>query len=755
MKGSNKGKNNKFFLHNKSKKKERILKGTIRAVRGNVAFFYSEEGILSAEISTRLLNTAMAGDSVEIKTYGKSKSGIPEGEVLKITKRAKNFFVGTIEKNEKETLVIPDDRKVRIVVKIPQDKSANLKNGDKVKIRTTKWNSYPNYSEGEVVTILGKKGENSTEMHSIAIDKGFEVDFPEKVTEEANKIFNENRTIPEVEYSKRKDLRNTLTFTIDPKTAKDFDDAISFKRLPNLPAPRPGIFFVYVILCGNDSFYIGQTSDLKKRWDEHSNGTGTEHTKNFGVKDVIHYEEFSSREEAVKREQDLKTGFGRKWLKREYLAGRTRQAGGNFEIGVHIADVSHYVTEKSELDKEAYKRGCSVYLPDRTIPMLPFELSDNLCSLNEGEEKLAFSAIFEMDSHAKIHSKWFGKTIIKSAKRFTYESAQELINAKSGTHFDELDTLNKISKVLRKEKWQKGAIDFEQEEVAFELDENGKPIRIYKKERLDTHKLVEEFMLLANREVAEFVYKHEKKTGKLFPLPYRIHDLPDKDRIAELSVFVKALGHELIIGKNGSVTGKDMQALFAQVEGKAEEALVKTAAIRSMAKAIYSVKNIGHFGLAFEYYAHFTSPIRRYPDLLVHRILNKILSGESVGEKNFAFYENASRHSTDQEIKASEAEREGRKYKQVEFMQDKVGKTFDGLITGVTEWGIYAEDTETKAEGMIKLSSLGDDYYVLDPKKYAIVGEKTKRTFTLGQKIKIKLVSTDLDRKVMDYEIIQ
>jgi ribonuclease R len=656
--------------HREENKKNKILKGTIRAVRGNVAYFYSEKGILEAEISTRLLNTAMAGDSVEIKTFGKSKGGKPEGEVIKIIKRAKNFFVGTIEKTDKMTLVIPDDRKMKTTIEIPlektnilganNDRTKNLNNGDKVKVRITKWNQYPNNSIGEIINILGKKGENSAEMHSIAIDKGFEVDFPEKVTEEANKIFQANKTVPQEEYSKRKDLRNTLTFTIDPKTAKDFDDAISFKKLDN----------------------------------------------------------------------------------------------GNFEIGVHIADVSHYVTEKSELDKEAYKRGCSVYLPDRTIPMLPFELSDNLCSLNEGEEKLAFSAIFEMDSKAKVHSKWFGKSIIKSAKRFSYESAQELIDEKKDLHFEELNTLNVISKILRKEKWLKGAIDFEQEEVAFELDESGKPIRIYKKERLDTHKLVEEFMLLANKEVAEFVYKHEKKTGKLFPLPYRIHDLPDKDRIAELSIFVKALGHELIIGKNGSITGKDMQALFAQVEGKAEEALVKTAAIRSMAKAIYSVKNIGHFGLAFEYYAHFTSPIRRYPDLLVHRILNKILSGESVGEKNFAFYENASRHSTDQEIKASEAEREGRKYKQVEFMQDKVGKTFDGLITGVTEWGIYAEDTETKAEGMIKLSSLGDDYYVLDPKKYAIVGEKTKRTFTLGQKIKIKLVSTDLDRKTMDYEII-
>ncbi|MCX6717971.1 MAG: RNB domain-containing ribonuclease, partial [Candidatus Taylorbacteria bacterium] len=323
--------------HREENKKNKILKGTIRAVRGNVAYFYSEQGILEAEISTRLLNTAMAGDSVEIKTFGKSKGGKPEGEVIKIIKRAKNFFVGTIEKTDKMTLVIPDDRKMKTTIEIEKDKTKNLNNGDKVKVRITKWNQYPNNSIGEIINILGKKGENSAEMHSIAIDKGFEVDFPEKVTEEANKIFQTNKTVPQEEYSKRKDLRNTLTFTIDPKTAKDFDDAISFKKLDN----------------------------------------------------------------------------------------------GNFEIGVHIADVSHYVTEKSELDKEAYKRGCSVYLPDRTIPMLPFELSDNLCSLNEGEEKLAFSAIFEMDSKAKVHSKWFGKSIIKSAKRFTYESAQEVIDSGS------------------------------------------------------------------------------------------------------------------------------------------------------------------------------------------------------------------------------------------------------------------------------------------------------------------------------------
>jgi ribonuclease R len=650
-------KNNKskFSSKNRQKITEKILAGTIKYVRGNMATFLSDQGAQEIEISTRDLNTAMALDKVEVKVFGRNF-----GKVVKVLSRNKKIFVGTIEMSDKGIFVIPDDRKIRLIVKIAKEKTGEIKDKDKVLVRITKWKNVPDYSEGEIIESIGEKGENNAEMSSIVLDKGFEIGFPEKVANEAQKIFENNKTIPKEEFAKRKDLRDTLTFTIDPKTAKDFDDAISFKKLAN----------------------------------------------------------------------------------------------GNYEIGVHIADVSYYVREKSELDKEALKRGCSVYLPDRTIPMLPFELSDNLCSLNENEEKLAFSAIFEIDKKAKVISKWFGKSVIKSAKRFTYESAQEAINDKSIKYHEELAELNRLAKIMRKEKAQKGAIDFEQDETAFELDEKGFPIRIYKKERLDTHKLVEEFMLLANREVAEFVYKYEKKTGRPIPLPYRIHDLPDKDRIAELAIFVRALGHELFIGKNGTVTGKDMQALFAQVEGKAEESLVKTAAIRSMAKAIYSVKNIGHFGLAFEYYAHFTSPIRRYPDLLVHRLLQRILTGDKVAERDWAFYENAARHSTDQEIKASEAERDGRKYKQVEFMQNKIGQIFDGTITGVTEWGIYAEDSATRAEGMIKLSSLGDDYYVLDAKKYRIVGEKTKKTYTLGQSVKIKLVNTDLDRKTMDYDII-
>ena len=413
--------------------KIKIIKGKIRAIRGHTAYFISDEDNTTVEISTRQINTAMAGDKVEIKLFKKNKAGFHEGEVIRVLSRAKNYFVGVISISDKGMIVIPDDRRVKVSVKIESGKKGTLKDNDKVRVKVTKWVSFPGYSEGEVVTLLGKKGDNSTEMNSIAIDKGFNIDFPEQVLKESEKVFELNKTVSKEEIAKRKDLRDTLTFTIDPKTAKDFDDAISFKKLQN----------------------------------------------------------------------------------------------GNFEIGVHIADVSHYVTEKSELDKEAYERGCSVYLPDRTIPMLPFELSDNLCSLSEGDEKLAFSAIFEIDKNAKVLSKWFGKSVIKSAKRFTYESAQEILDKKSGQpaktgipvspgkYFEELDTLNKIAKLFRKEKFQKGAMDFEQDEVAFELDAQGKPIRIYKKQRLDTHKLVEEYMLLANKEVAEYVYKFEKKSWEI------------------------------------------------------------------------------------------------------------------------------------------------------------------------------------------------------------------------------------------------
>jgi ribonuclease R len=429
---------------------------------------------------------------------------------------------------------------------------------------------------------------------------------------------------------------------------------------------------------------------------------------------------------------------------------------GNFEVGVHIADVSHYVTPGSALDKESADRAFSVYLVDRTIPMLPEVLSNDLCSLNPLEEKLAFSAVFKMNLNGDVLERWFGKTVIKSKKRFSYEEAQAVLDAESGPFVTELQTLNGMAKKMAKRKKEAGAIEFEKDEIKFELDKDGRPIRIIKKSRMDTHKLVEEFMLLANREVAKYMFEQNKNFGgNNIGLMYRVHDVPNPERIADLAIFLKALGYNLPVDEDGDVTAQDLNNLLNQVTGKPEETLIKTAAVRTMSKAIYSPINTGHFGLAFDYYTHFTSPIRRYPDLLVHRIVFSYLQGKQMDQKTLQHLENSALKSSQREVSAAEAERESIKYKQAEYMQDHIGQAFEGIISGVTKFGLFVVLNDTLSEGMIHISKLGNDFFTFDEKKYAVIGERTGKKFTLGDPIKVKIEKIDLDKKAIDMSLAE
>ena len=654
----------------KLKPKHAYMEGNIDITSGGAAYILSETDEDDIYIAPRNVKNALHGDRVKIYLYARHKHQKLEGEVVEIIKRAKTEFAGTVQMSGKYAFVVPDSPKMLVDIFIPQHLINNAKHGQKVIAEISDWPKGTKNPIGKITKLLGWPGENDVEMNSILSEYGFPLSFPGRVEEESQKI---PEIIPAEEIKKRKDFRNTTTFTIDPADAKDFDDALSIKKLEN----------------------------------------------------------------------------------------------GNWEIGVHIADVSHYVRPTTQLDKEAYGRGTSVYLVDRVIPMLPEKLSNGVCSLRPNEDKLCFSAVFEMDNNAIVLKKWFGKTIIHSDFRFSYEQAQEVIETNEGPMSAEIQTLNSLARILRNERFKKGAIAFEKAEVRFNLDENGKPLGVYLKESKESNKLIEEFMLLANRSVAEFAgHKHkivsegkEKKKKdapetlrvEKKPFVYRVHDAPVSDRLENFAAFAGKWGY-IVKTTNDREIAHSLNGLMKDLRGKKEQNVLEQLAVRTMSKAIYTTDNVGHYGLAFDFYTHFTSPIRRYPDILVHRLLEFYLEGKSGVDQELL--EEQCKHSTQMEIKASEAERASIKYKQVEFLQDKIGETFDGLISGVTEWGLYVEIIENKCEGMIRLRDLDDDFYEFDDTNYCVIGTRTKRKYTMGDSVKVQVLRCDLLRKQIDFRMI-
>jgi len=606
-------------------------------------------------VGPRKLRNALHGDKVKVYVFAKKTSGRKkEGEVVEIITRAKTDFIGVAKISERFAFIIPDDRKMLHDIFVPLSDLNGAKNGQKVQVSITDWPEDAKNPIGKIINVLGTQGENNTEMNAILAQYGFPLSFPAIVEQEANEI---PETVSAEEIKGRRDFRDTITFTIDPADAKDFDDAISFKKLPN----------------------------------------------------------------------------------------------GNYEIGVHIADVSHYVKPNSNLDKEAYERATSVYLVDRVIPMLPERLSNGVCSLRPNEDKLCFAAVFELDEQANVLSQWFGRTVIHSNRRFSYEEAQEVIETKQGDFTEEILKLNALAYILRDKKFKEGAISFESAEVKFKLDEQGKPIGVYVKERRDAHKLIEDYMLLANRKVAEFIAKKGKGKQK-YTFVYRSHDSPNLENLNNFATFAARFGYKINM-KTDKEIAKSLNHLMEDVEGKKEQNILTQLAIRSMAKAIYTTKKTSHYGLAFDYYTHFTSPIRRYPDVMVHRLLALYLEGgKSANEEE---YETASSHSSAMEKRAADAERASIKYKQAEYLENNVGSTFTGIISGVTEWGMYVEIIENKCEGMIRLRDITDDFYVLDEKNYCIVGQRKHKKYQLGDEVQVKVKKVDLSKRQIDFALIQ